>query len=59
MLKFIKHHMSSISGIEVYPLISFVLFFAFFLGVLIWIVKGNKIYFQEMSRIPLDSHESE
>jgi len=59
MLKFIKYHLSSISGIEIYPLISFVLFFAFFLGVLLWVIKGNKQYFQNMANIPLDSTETE
>lgn len=59
MLKFIKYHLSSITGIEIYPMISFVLFFAFFLGVLLWVIKGNKQYFHEMSQIPLDSTETE
>jgi hypothetical protein len=34
MLKFIKHHMTSISGIEIWPVIGFVLFFTFFIGML-------------------------
>ena len=32
MLKFIKHHMDTISGIGIYPVLSFVIFFTFFLG---------------------------
>ena len=59
MLKFIKQHMSSISGIEIYPLISFVLFFTFFLGVAIWVIKGNKQHFTDMSRVPLDNHDNQ
>ncbi|MBC7388441.1 MAG: CcoQ/FixQ family Cbb3-type cytochrome c oxidase assembly chaperone [Opitutaceae bacterium] len=58
MLKFIKQHVSSISGIEIYPLISFVLFFAFFIGVAIWVIKGNKQHFKDMSQIPLDNNET-
>lgn len=54
MLKFIKSHMASITGIEIYPLISFLIFFLFFLGVLFWVWKGDKQFFQKMSDIPLD-----
>ena len=35
MLKFIKHHLDSINGIEIYPIISLVIFTVFF-GVVIW-----------------------
>ena len=35
MLKFIKHHLDSIDGIEIYPIISLVIFTAFF-GVILW-----------------------
>lgn len=54
MLKFIKQHMSSISGIEIYPIISFVMFFLFFMAVALWVWKGNKQYFEEMAKAPLD-----
>ena len=30
MLKFIKHNMETISGIEIYPIISLLIFFLFF-----------------------------
>jgi len=53
-----KHHMSSISGIEIYPLISFVLFFAFFVGVAIWVIKGDKQHFNDMAQVPLDNEET-
>jgi cytochrome c oxidase cbb3-type subunit IV len=53
MLKYIKQHMASITGIEIYPLISFVLFFLFFLAILIWVIKGDKDHFRKMSGLPL------
>jgi len=55
MLKFIKHHMTSISGIEIYPLISFVIFFAFFIGVTWYIFATRKEYFNMLSQLPLDN----
>ena len=54
MLKFIKHHAESIIGIEIYPIISFVIFFLFFLSLLIWVFNTNKDEMDEISRIPLD-----
>ncbi len=54
MLKYIKQHMASIIGIEIYPVISFLIFFLFFLAILIWVVKGNKNYFSKMSELPLE-----
>lgn len=56
MLKFIKQHMSSIDGIEIYPVISFVVFFLFFATVLIWVWKGDKNFFKRMSDIPLNEN---
>jgi cytochrome c oxidase cbb3-type subunit IV len=54
MLKFIKQHMSTIAGIEIYPLVSFVIFFLFFLAVALWVWKGDKKHFNEMGNIPLE-----
>ncbi|TCJ13233.1 CcoQ/FixQ family Cbb3-type cytochrome c oxidase assembly chaperone [Flaviaesturariibacter flavus] len=38
MLKFIKQYAETIQGIDIYPVISMVLFFAVFVGML-WFVK--------------------
>ena len=54
MLKFVKHHMSSIEGIEIFPIISFVIFGLFFLAVLIWVWRADKKKINEISRYPLD-----
>ncbi|WP_421877646.1 CcoQ/FixQ family Cbb3-type cytochrome c oxidase assembly chaperone [Marinoscillum sp.] len=56
MLKFVKHHMDTIAGIEVFPLISLVIFFAFFVGLFIYIARADKKQINEISRIPLDSN---
>jgi cytochrome c oxidase cbb3-type subunit IV len=56
MLKFIKHHLSSIGGIEIYPMISFIIFFLFFIGVTIWVFKTDKRFFTKMGNLPLDNN---
>ncbi len=55
MLKFIKHHMTSIDGIEIFPVISFVIFFTFFVGLIIWVMRMKKHTVDEMANMPLSS----
>ena len=57
MLKFIKHHMETIVGIEIFPLISLVIFFVFFVGLFIYVAKTDKKQINEISRLPLDTNE--
>ena len=57
MLKYIKQHMASITGIEIYPVISFLIFFLFFMVMTMWVVKGNKNYFKRMATLPLEEKE--
>ena len=42
MLKFIKHNLEGIEGVEIYPIISLVLFFYSFLAMLIFVFKLPK-----------------
>ncbi len=58
MLKFIKHNMETIIGIEIFPLISFIIFFAFFVGLIIYAVALSKRHVAEMSSMPLQSDDS-
>lgn len=53
MLKFIKHHLSSIDGIEIYPLVSFGIFFLFFILLFIYVFGGGKNRFKDVSLMPL------
>jgi cytochrome c oxidase cbb3-type subunit IV len=48
--------MSSIGGIEIYPLISFIIFFLFFIGVTVWVFKTDKRFFAKMGDLPLDNN---
>ncbi len=54
MLKFIKHNMETIVGIEIFPIISFIIFFIFFIGLFIWVAKMNKSEINMMAEMPLD-----
>jgi cytochrome c oxidase cbb3-type subunit 4 len=54
MLKFVKYHLSSIGHIEIYPIISFVIFFLFFLVMLLWVIKSDKKFITKMQNLPLE-----
>ncbi len=57
MLKFIKHHMETISGIEIYPLISLLIFFIFFTVLIVWVSRSDKGYNARMANMPLEEEE--
>ena len=54
MFEQIKHNMETISGIEIYPILSLLIFFFFFVGLGLWVFSYRKEKIQEMSNIPLD-----
>ncbi|MGK0252602.1 MAG: cytochrome c oxidase cbb3-type subunit 4 [Mariniflexile sp.] len=55
MLKFIKGYMTSIDGVEIYPIISLLIFFTFFLGLFLWVFTAKKDYIKTVSNLPLDN----
>ena len=55
MLKFIKHHLESITGIEIYPLISLGIFFVFYVLLIVYVAKMNKKQVNFMASMPLDN----
>ncbi len=55
MLKFVKGHMESIEGIEIYPMISLLIFFIFFAALFWWVFTAKKEHIKEVSQIPLEN----
>lgn len=54
MFKFIKKYAESIDGINIYPIISLLIFFLFFVVLLYYVKRMDKTKVKEISRIPLD-----
>ncbi len=54
MLKYIKGHLTSIDGIEIYPIISLIIFFAFFVGLIWYIIRLDKNKIKELEKMPLN-----
>ncbi|TPE45903.1 hypothetical protein [Pontibacter mangrovi] len=47
-----KNVLEAIDGIEIYPIISFSIFFIFFLGLLLYVSLLDKKHVEAMSQIP-------
>ena len=54
MLKFVKNHLDSIAGIEIYPILSLLIFFGFFVVLFWWVFTAKKDYITKVSNIPLE-----
>ncbi|HSN62250.1 MAG TPA: hypothetical protein VLR49_15030 [Ferruginibacter sp.] len=57
MFKFIQQYADKIENIAVYPMISMLIFFIFFIGLLYLVIKMDKKTVQLLSNIPLDTSD--
>ena len=53
-----KNILQSIDNVAIWPLISFVIFFLFFLLLIWWAFTVNKQFIQHMSNMPIDDTTS-
>lgn len=49
-----KDILSSIENIEIYPIISLLIFVIFFVGMFIWVIRVDKKYIDHMKEMPLN-----
>lgn len=59
MLRFIKHHLTGIVGVEIFPMISLLIFVLFFAIVITRVVRMSKAEVSELSDIPLNDDSIE
>ena len=53
------NYLEKILGVDIYAMISFFIFFAFFIGMSLWAWKADKGLIQKINNIPLnDEHNS-
>ena len=55
----IRQTLETISGVSIYPLISFSIFFIFFMGLILYVVSIRKKYIEEVSHLPLEDQPSQ
>jgi cbb3-type cytochrome oxidase subunit 3 len=58
MFEQIKHNMETIAGVAIYPIVSLLIFFLFFVGLGLWVFSYKKEKIDEMSQIPLNDNQS-
>lgn len=54
MLRYIKHNLTDIEGIDIYPLISLLIFVIFFVVMFIFVARMKKSRIEELSAMPLE-----
>lgn len=54
-----RQYLDKISGVEVYPMFSMMVFLAFFVGLIWYVVKANKAEMDLISKIPLNNDQLE
>lgn len=55
----IKEILQSIKGVEIYPIISLIIFFLFFIGLGIWLFKMDKSKIFKMKHLPLNNDNNQ
>lgn len=58
MLKFVKGSLEQIDGVQVYPIVSLLIFFVFFSLLFWWVFTAKKEHIEEVSNIPLDEEDN-
>ena len=52
-----KEVLQHTGNLAIWPVISFVIFFTFFIGLVWWAVTADRDYVEEMSELPLDDEK--
>ncbi|MFA5403511.1 MAG: CcoQ/FixQ family Cbb3-type cytochrome c oxidase assembly chaperone [Ignavibacteria bacterium] len=50
----IQHYLESIENIDVFAIVSMIIFLVMFVAIVIWIFKIDKKYINKMENLPLD-----
>ena len=57
MFEQVKHNLETIDGVTIYPILSLLIFFGFFVGLGLWVMFYKKKKINELSQIPLRDNE--
>ncbi len=57
MFEQVKHNLETIDGVTIYPILSLLIFFGFFVGLRLWVFFYKKEKINELSQIPLRDNE--
>lgn len=54
-----KEVLSSIDGVEIYPIFSLLVFFSFFVVLTVWFFSADGKRLRDMAQLPLDRQDQE
>ena len=54
MFEQVKHNLETIDGVTIFPILSLLIFFMFFVGLGIWVFSYKKERIDELSKMPLE-----
>jgi cytochrome c oxidase cbb3-type subunit 4 len=57
MYKFIKQYAENIDHVAIYPMISLLIFFLFFVVLLVYVKKMDKGSIEKLANIPLENND--
>ena len=57
MFEQVKHNLETIDGVTIYPILSLLIFFGFFVGLGLWVFFYKIEKINELSQIPLRDNE--
>lgn len=59
MLKFVKGNLENITDVQIFPIISLLIFFTFFVGLIYYVFSRKKEYIDEVSHMPLEKEDDD
>jgi cbb3-type cytochrome oxidase subunit 3 len=59
MFEAIKHNMETIAGVAIYPIISLLIFFLFFVALGYWVISYKREKIRELSNLPLNDNQND
>ena len=57
MFEQVKHNLETIEGVAIFPILSLLIFFFFFVGLGIWVFFYKKEKIDELSQMPLSDNK--
>jgi cytochrome c oxidase cbb3-type subunit 4 len=54
-----KNVLQHIDNVAIWPIISFIIFFLFFIGLLWWVFTADKKMIQKMSELPIEANDTD
>ncbi|MDH5397983.1 MAG: cytochrome C oxidase Cbb3 [Cyclobacteriaceae bacterium] len=52
-----KYYFDQIENVEIWPIISLLIFLTFFIGLIVWLIRIDKKYINKMKNLPIEENK--